>query len=69
MEKRAGRLVETATQRNTRAKDEKTRCAICLACFVEKTKTTKKKDEEEEEEEDALCYAGWRMSKDILYEA
>ena len=27
-------------------KDEKTRCAICLACFVEKTKTTTKKDEE-----------------------
>ena len=52
-----GRLVETATEGNAEQKDEKTRCAICLACFVEKTKTTTKKDEEEEEEEDALCYA------------
>ena len=50
-------------------KDEKTRCAICLACFVEKTKTTKKKDEEEEEEEDALCYAVEMPCKHIYHEA
>ena len=50
-------------------KDEKTRCAICLACFVEKTKTTTKKDEEEEEEEDALCYAVEMPCKHIYHEA
>ena len=49
--------------------DEKTRCAICLACFVEKTKTTTKKDEEEEEEEDALCYAVEMPCKHIYHEA
>ena len=49
-------------------KDEKTRCAICLACFVEKTKTTTKKDEEEEEEEDALCHAVEMPCKHIYHE-
>ena len=49
--------------------DEKTlRCAICLACFVEKKKTTTKKDEDEEEEEGAH-YAVEMPCKHIYHEA
>ena len=49
--------------------DEKTlRCAICLACFVEKKKTTLKKDDDEEEEEGAH-YAVEMPCKHIYHEA